>query len=143
MKDGGKPMGPTPAEKKKAEERAKKKADHIAFTKECIMKYAQRSEEKDLIAYIQKQPFWTDPVNNLKELEKLHNELQEKDRHQRETRLIREARAEYEDLRKQIKKKYGMTIEQYKEKCKKDAICRHGIMLCDMVLERGPIHHKW
>ena len=69
MKDGGKPMGPTPAEKKKAEERAKKKAEHIAFTKECIMKYAERSEEKDLIAYIQKQPFWTDPVNNLKELE--------------------------------------------------------------------------
>ena len=49
------------------------------------MKYhAERSAgKKDLIAYIQKQPLWTDPVNNLKELEKLHKELEEKDRHYR------------------------------------------------------------
>ena len=107
------------------------------------MKYAERSEEKYLIAYIQKQPFWTDPENNLKEVEKLHNELAAKDRRQRRE-VEAEYEKEYEKLLEKFKKEHnGMTPEQYKEMCLKDTICMHGIYLCERVLERGPIHHSW
>ena len=162
MKDGGKPMGPAPAEKKKAEERAKKKADHIEFCKDYIMRHVCDFQEEyeykgclegisisfpsglqtgrlDLKDYIQKQPFWTDPENNLKELEKVSDEFSKKYCRQR-----READAKYEEYVEKFKKKHnGMTPEQYKEMCLKDAICMHGIYLCERVLERGPIHHSW
>ena len=89
--------------------------------------------------YIQKQPFWTDPENNLKELEKVTNEFTYKYNRQR-----REAEAKYEEYVEKFKKEHnGMTPEQYEEMCLKDYYCSHGILLCDMMLERGPIHHKW
>ncbi len=92
----------------------------------------------DLKDYIQKQPFWTDPENNLKELEKVYHEFSEKAHRQR-----READAKYEEYVEKFKKEHGMTPEQYEEMCLKDAICSHGIYLCERVLERGPIHHSW
>ena len=46
MKDGGKPMGPTPAEKKKAEEREEKGGSYIEFCKDCIMRHMRHFLEE-------------------------------------------------------------------------------------------------
>ena len=78
MKDGGKPMGPTPAEKKKSEERTKQREEDIAENKSTIIYYAEKLGEMKMIANIQKEPFWTDTVNGLKELRKVRHELEAK-----------------------------------------------------------------
>ena len=87
MKDGGKPMGPTPAEKKNAEERAKQRQEEAALLKRSITDYAERLDLRDELAIIEKKPCWTDPMdqisqvfwtNNLKELRDLKNRMKAK-----------------------------------------------------------------
>ena len=121
MKDGGKPMGPTPAEKKKAEERVKQRQEEAALLKRSITDYAQRLDLRDELAIIEKKPCWTDPMdqisqvfctNNLKELRDLENRMKAKmDEYLKKFKKEHNGMSPIEVERQELREAIGVFIE--------------------------------
>ena len=121
MKDGGKPMGPTPAEKKKAEERAKQRQEEAALFKRSITDYAERLDLRDELAIIEKKPCWTDPMdqisqvfwtNNLKELRDLDNRMKAKmDEYLKKFKKEHNGMSPIEVERQELREAIGVFIE--------------------------------